>query len=178
MKCDKNLCVICKFKHDQTHFVVNYDLKNFLCKKHKEIFNGSYCNDCRLDLCSLCTNEQLHKIQPKAQEKAQQCIFNFVNQMNYQNLDNIMMISPPAINQMNQNLNFPNNQQYMGMRLPGMVGFQMNLVHDIVSPQLSDFEKISENLAELRKSIDNFEENVNQVFLIIKTTIQKLIFFI
>ena len=171
LKCDKNLCVICKSKHDQTHFVVNYDLKSFLCKKHKEIFNGSYCNDCRIDLCSLCTNEQLHKIQPKAQEQEQQSNFNFVNQMNYQTYQNInnpqmdMMISPPSINQMNPNLNFPNNQQYMGMCLPGMMGSQMNLVHCVVSPQLSDFEKISENLTKLRKSIDNFEENVNKVFL-------------
>ena len=80
--------------------------------------------------------------------------------MNYQNLNNInnlqmdMMISPPSINQMNPNLNFPNNQQYIGMPLPDMMASPMNLVHCVVSPQLSDFEKISENLTELRKSID------------------------
>ena len=36
--CDKNLCPLCKSIHDQNHMIIDYDDKNYTCKKHNEIF--------------------------------------------------------------------------------------------------------------------------------------------
>jgi len=38
-KCDEcqiNLHLLCKFKHDKNHHIINYTDKNFICKKHYE----------------------------------------------------------------------------------------------------------------------------------------------
>lgn len=37
-KCKKILCPKCLSKHDKTHNVLNYDLKNATCEKHDELF--------------------------------------------------------------------------------------------------------------------------------------------
>ena len=57
-----NLCPICKSEHNETHYVVNFDLKNYLCNTHKDIFIN-YCETCKKDLCSLCKKDHFeHKI--------------------------------------------------------------------------------------------------------------------
>ena len=37
--CNKNICPLCKSIHDKTHKIINYDNKNYICKKHNEAFN-------------------------------------------------------------------------------------------------------------------------------------------
>ena len=32
--CKKNLCCLCKEKHNNNHFIINYDQKNYVCEKH------------------------------------------------------------------------------------------------------------------------------------------------
>lgn len=54
--CKKNLCTLCKNKHDNSHKIFNYDDKCFYCKIHSEVYIG-YCNDCKKDICNLCQNE-------------------------------------------------------------------------------------------------------------------------
>ena len=55
-QCKMNLCPLCKSMHDDTHSLINYDKKNFLCNKHNEVF-FKYCKNCEIDLCLSCLNE-------------------------------------------------------------------------------------------------------------------------
>ena len=62
LKCDMNLCPLCKVKHDKEHFIINYEKKSYICNLHKEHYN-SYCQNCEKNLCALCQNEHIeHKI--------------------------------------------------------------------------------------------------------------------
>ncbi len=56
--CKKNLCPLCRSKHDKSHLTIDYDLKNYLCQIHERDYN-SYCLNCKLNLCQFC--EKDHK---------------------------------------------------------------------------------------------------------------------
>ena len=36
--CNKNICPLCKLKHDKNHIIIKYDNKNYICKKDNESF--------------------------------------------------------------------------------------------------------------------------------------------
>ena len=55
-KCNKNLCPICKSKHNKDHNIINYDKIKYLCGKHNEIYIN-YCNSCKVNICTLCEDE-------------------------------------------------------------------------------------------------------------------------
>ena len=55
-KCNINLCPLCKSSHDNNHFIIKYDNKNYICSKHNETF-VKYCEDCKIDLCLYCVND-------------------------------------------------------------------------------------------------------------------------
>ena len=57
--CQMNLCPFCKPIHNQTHNIINYDKKNYICDLHNEIFEF-YCNECKKNLCILCKNEHIN----------------------------------------------------------------------------------------------------------------------
>ena len=62
LDCKKNLCPICKEKHDKTHNIINYEEKFFTCYLHCEQFY-SYCDDCKKDICMTCQmDHESHKI--------------------------------------------------------------------------------------------------------------------
>ena len=54
----KNLCPLCKSKHDKNHDIIDYEQKNYICSNHNENFS-SYCNNCKINLCIEC--ESSHK---------------------------------------------------------------------------------------------------------------------
>ena len=54
--CDKNICPLCKSIHDKTHKIINYDNKNYICRKHNDSFN-KYCLTCNDNICFICENE-------------------------------------------------------------------------------------------------------------------------
>ena len=54
-KCKKNICPLCKSKHDKNHNIINYDLKDYICEEHNEAY-VEYCNECKKDICLSCTN--------------------------------------------------------------------------------------------------------------------------
>ena len=54
--CDKNICPLCKSKHNKNHIIINYDDKNYICGKHNESFI-KYCVTCKKDLCIICQDE-------------------------------------------------------------------------------------------------------------------------
>ena len=54
--CNKNICPLCKSKHDNNHIIIKYDDKNYICKKHNESFI-KYCKECNENICIICENE-------------------------------------------------------------------------------------------------------------------------
>jgi hypothetical protein len=54
--CNKNICPLCKLKHDKNHIIIKYDDKNYICKKHNESFI-KYCKECNENICIICENE-------------------------------------------------------------------------------------------------------------------------
>jgi len=56
LSCKMNLCPLCKNIHDQSHNIINYEKKNYICDKHNELYN-SYCNKCKENLCMICEND-------------------------------------------------------------------------------------------------------------------------
>ena len=59
LNCDKNICPMCKVKHEKEcnkHNIINYEQKFYVCKKHND-FYVNYCNDCKKNLCLLCIEE-------------------------------------------------------------------------------------------------------------------------
>ena len=54
--CNKNICPLCKLKHDNNHIIIKYDDKNYICRKHKESFN-KFCKECNENICIICENE-------------------------------------------------------------------------------------------------------------------------
>ena len=54
--CDIQLCKKCRELHDNSHNIIYYNDKNYVCKKHNKDFI-KYCRDCKENLCKLCGNE-------------------------------------------------------------------------------------------------------------------------
>ena len=62
--CSKNLCPLCKANHDKNHNIINYELKDFICEIHNELYY-SFCMKCNENLCILCEkNHNNHSIVP------------------------------------------------------------------------------------------------------------------
>jgi len=53
--CQINLCPLCKEKHEKKHNIVNWDLKDFYCKEHNDLYY-SFCQTCKKNLCIICEN--------------------------------------------------------------------------------------------------------------------------
>ena len=54
--CKIQLCPSCCHIHDTRHELINYDSKNYICEKHKEIYD-SYCKICKINICMKCQKE-------------------------------------------------------------------------------------------------------------------------
>ena len=54
--CKINLCNLCKSIHDNTHNLIDYEIKNYICENDGENFT-SYCQTCKKNLCVSCENE-------------------------------------------------------------------------------------------------------------------------
>ena len=60
--CKINLCPLCQNKHDKSHDFIDYDIKNFYCDIHYDLYN-LYCIDCKKDICTMCEKEHSnHKL--------------------------------------------------------------------------------------------------------------------
>ena len=54
--CGQNLCSSCKSNHNNKHDIINYEIKNYICHKHKEFFS-LYCENCKKNICIKCEND-------------------------------------------------------------------------------------------------------------------------
>ena len=54
--CKKNLCLLCKERHDNRHNIINYDDINYICEKHNYPYS-LYCKSCKDNICILCEKE-------------------------------------------------------------------------------------------------------------------------
>ena len=59
--CKQTLYSNCKDSHDESHLIINYDDKCFICDKHGEHFI-KYCNNCQLNICKLCEDHNSHNL--------------------------------------------------------------------------------------------------------------------
>ena len=55
LTCKKELCIICKERHQTNHNIINYDEKNYICEDHGEYYH-SYCYQCEKNMCTSCEN--------------------------------------------------------------------------------------------------------------------------
>ena len=55
LTCKKELCIICKERHQPNHNIINYDEKNYICEDHGEYYH-SYCYQCEKNMCTSCEN--------------------------------------------------------------------------------------------------------------------------
>ena len=59
IKCEMNLCQICKLKHNKSHKIIDYIYKDCICKKHNAFFI-KYCNQCKENICKSCDEHENH----------------------------------------------------------------------------------------------------------------------
>ena len=59
--CNKNISPLCLLNHDKSHKVINYDDKYYICAKYNDNYI-SYCEECKINICSLCEKHKNHKI--------------------------------------------------------------------------------------------------------------------
>ena len=58
--CHKNICNLCKPRHEPKHNIIKYDQKNYICQLHNEKLI-KYCKDCNTNICSVCDGHDEHK---------------------------------------------------------------------------------------------------------------------
>ena len=51
------MCSLCKSNHDKNHIIINYDYKNYRCKKHNDEKFIKSCRTCKNDICMICEDE-------------------------------------------------------------------------------------------------------------------------
>ena len=56
--CKKNLCPLCKSKHNEKHKLMDYNKKFFFCSEHEDLYN-SFCEKCKKNLCILCEEDHI-----------------------------------------------------------------------------------------------------------------------
>ena len=54
--CNMNLCPLCVLNHNKDHIIIDYALKNYICKTHGQRYI-LYCKECGKNLCNLCGQE-------------------------------------------------------------------------------------------------------------------------
>ena len=60
LTCNYNICSLCKSVHQQDHYIINYEQKNYICNIHNEPFI-KYCTECNKNICFICVDENEHE---------------------------------------------------------------------------------------------------------------------
>ena len=151
-ECNKNICLLCKSLHKE-HTLINYDDKNYICKKHNEKFTR-YCEECKIDICVLCENEH----------KEHKTLSHSNILIDIKKLRNKMNDLRNTINKFNENIKeiikkFNKTMEYMEM------------YYNINNKILNDYENnknrnynILLNLNEINDSIENEIYNIKNKY--------------
>ena len=126
-ECNMNLCPLCKSIHDQTHSIINYDNKDYICNKHGESL-VQYCNTCNIDMCLSCSNEH----------KNHEIIIYQDKLIDKKILRNKMNEFKDVINKLNMNIEGIINKLKKIME-------NMNIIYDINNNILTNYEANKNN---------------------------------
>ena len=166
LNCDKHLCPLCKEKHIKRHKVINYDIKNYICKKHNESFI-KYCYECKMNLCIRCEKEHdnhkciyFRQILPEdnKNDELKQYIDKLKEQINNiivklkeikDNMDTYYNISTNIMNNKNRNYEILRN-------INEFIKYNSVIINDIkVVINENDNNKKFENLMNLYETMNN-----------------------
>ena len=163
--CKQNLCPLCQSKHDDSHYIINYNKKDYICPIHCDSYTH-YCNSCKLNICAVCENE--HK---------QHNINSFGSIIpDINNLENEISNSKLIINKLKENI------QEIIKKLFDMIESIDNyfkIYNDIIKNydiRCKNFS-IIQNVNDINKYNNIFIENINKIINdnIIKTQIDTII---
>ena len=59
LTCKINLCILCRSYHNNSHNIIKYDDKNYICEIHNENII-KYCIDCNKNICFSCSSHEQH----------------------------------------------------------------------------------------------------------------------
>ena len=166
--CNKNICPLCKSIHDKNHIIINYDDKNYICKKHNDIFN-KFCKTCNENICIICEDKHnnhdildLSKIfiqkedLNKVMEELKKSIDKFKSKINiikeiFDKMINIMYIYYKINNDIVNNYNINKRNYYNLSNIYNLKNYNEILIKNINNMINND------NISEIYNySIDNF----------------------
>ena len=107
LTCKINLCILCRSNHNNTHNIIKYDDKNYICPIHNENFI-KYCIKCRKNICFSCEEHDNHEtiflgdIKPNINDKKM-----ILNDMK-KSIDLIDKTIKDIINQLNEFMKYIN----------------------------------------------------------------------
>lgn len=168
--CNKNICPLCREKHDKNHILINYEQKYYVCERHNRTFS-SFCNTCQKDNCVLCELEHAnHEIIPysriipktdflynifnqkikKSIKDFNERIFLLVNQLN--NIKTNLEIYIKIIESIIQNYSNNNNN------------INYKILRNLKVLDKFNEEEIIKNLKKINIENDNFVQNISNIY--------------
>ena len=149
--CKVNLCPMCKSSHNNSHYIIDYEDKDYFCFEHCENYIF-YCTVCKKDICTLCEKKHYgHKtitygsIMPKIDEY----------KINLLNLNDKISILRKDIK------NILTKLDNLSEDLESYYQIYNNLVNnfDIKKRNYS----VIQNVNDFKKYNDNFIRNINEI---------------
>jgi len=160
--CKINLCPLCKSKHNNSHKIINYDNKNYICEMHIKEYN-KYCKDCKSNICTLCFKEHKnHSIvnyedmivnEGDNKEEEVNKLKDYINKFN-NNINDIIKILEKVKYNMNEYYNIYNN-------ITSNYNYE-NLNYEILY-NINEFNKYNNNIIKDINEIIN-DNNINNKF--------------
>ena len=179
--CQKNLCSICKARHNKEHKIIKHEEKDFICESHNEKYIY-YCKDCKFNLCEDCLKTKSkynnktgkhtkHETHTKIKLSKNRKTIKFISKA-LKNLSNKSYKNNNIINLIsNLNQNYKEFKSYNAYKtLKNAAKFLKNLKK--ISPLSIDegFELKYEELIKIN-SIEELRKNINKSNLIYKIEI-------
>ena len=174
LTCKKNLCILCDYKHDKTHKVINHDNKYYICSKHNDKFS-KFCVDCQKNICIACEDEHVtHKTesfsnimldinQIRNNQKEIKASINLLNEKMKEIVDEITE-NLEALYKINENMIklFENrNRNYQILKNANDINFHNKLIIDEIN-NISNNEKLMDIIHIYNKMKDiQIQENIS-----------------
>ena len=155
--CNLKLCPMCKSKHEYSHYIIDYELKNYFCKLHNCQKYTSYCKTCKLNICFSCSEKHdeheviyYQKIIPKKEEKIKEM------EKLRSKLDDMTIIINNMINVCNKVIE--NIEIYYNIEMDILNKYNINNLNYEILQNIND---ININISQLNEDIDKLINNDN-----------------